>query len=61
MRFSRDEFMLLFSFVQQYMNISITQHYHRHEYEINFYCKTMIDANSTERRFNYFRRLVSGN
>lgn len=25
-----------FLFAQQYMNISITQHYHRHEYEINF-------------------------
>lgn len=37
------------------MNISITQHYHRYEYEINFYYETMIDAISTGRRFNYFR------
>lgn len=37
------------------MNISIMQHYHRREYEINFYRETMIDANTAGRRFNYLR------
>lgn len=38
------------------MDISITRHYHRHEFKINFHRDTMIGANSLRRRFNYFRR-----
>lgn len=41
-------------FLYKYLNYAALRLY-RYEYGINFYCKTMIDANSTARRFNYFR------